>query len=118
MTTRGLLAAIMLTLRPPLFGAGAGVTRRGRPSPSQGEKSPCNIARSARFDPHFTAFGRDTSHLGMVFRGRYKLAKEDKLATELAAEPPKISSDGKAYTVKMPGPMRLAATDPSTSSWS
>ena len=68
------------------------------------------------FDQHFTALGRDISHLGMVFRGRYKLAKEDKLATELAVEPPKISSDGKAYTMKMPGPIRLAATDPSTSS--
>ena len=88
----------------------------GDPAQARAEKSSCNICPFHSFDQHFTAFGRDISHLGMVFRGRYKLANEDKLATELAAEPPKISSDGKAYTVKMPGPMRLAATDPSTSS--
>ncbi|MEO6398691.1 MAG: peptide ABC transporter substrate-binding protein [Tepidiformaceae bacterium] len=53
------------------------------------------------FDPHFTAFGRDISQQGMVFRGLYKLDKDDKMQPELAAEMPKISSDGKTYTIKM-----------------
>lgn len=66
------------------------------------------------FDPHFTAFGRDISQQGMVFRGLYKLDREDRLQPELAAALPQISSDGKTYTVKLKSGLKWSDGQPLT----
>ncbi len=55
----------------------------------------------ASLDPHFTAFARDISIIGMIFRGLYQLDENDQLQPELAAALPVISSDGKTYKVAL-----------------
>ncbi|OAI38821.1 hypothetical protein AYO38_08910 [bacterium SCGC AG-212-C10] len=66
------------------------------------------------FDPHFTAFGRDISQQGMVFRGLYKLDINDKMQPELAASLPQISADGKTYTIAMKPGLKWSDGQPLT----
>ena len=53
------------------------------------------------WDPHFSDFAQDISHFYMVNRGLYMLDLQNKPQPELADGMPKISSDGKTYTIKL-----------------
>ena len=66
------------------------------------------------FDPHYSAFAQDIGVQRMVFRGLYRLNKENKAEPELAASMPTISSDGKTYTVKMKPGLKWSDGQPLT----
>jgi oligopeptide transport system substrate-binding protein len=92
---------------------GSGDTTAG--TPKSGGEITIQHRPFGSFDPHFTAFGRDISQQGMVFRGLYKLDKDDKLQPELAEAMPQISSDGKTYTVKLKSGLKWSDGQPLTS---
>lgn len=53
------------------------------------------------FDPHVSAAAADWGAEGMVFRGLYKLDRENRPEPELADGMPEISDDGLTYTVDL-----------------
>ena len=53
------------------------------------------------FDPHFSSFSQSIGHQTLVFRGLYRLDKDNVPLPEMAAEAPQISADGLTYTIKL-----------------
>lgn len=53
------------------------------------------------WDPHFSDFAQDISQFYMVNRGLYMLDLKNIPQPELAESMPKVSADGKTYTVKL-----------------
>ena len=53
------------------------------------------------WDPHFSDFAADISHMVYVWRGLYHTDLQDKPQPAMAASAPTISADGKTYTVKL-----------------
>lgn len=53
------------------------------------------------FDPHYSGFSQDISIERMVWRGLYRLDKDNKIQPEMAASQPEVSSDSLTYTVKL-----------------
>jgi oligopeptide transport system substrate-binding protein len=53
------------------------------------------------YDPHWSQFAQDISVQRMVWRGLYRLDKDNVPQPEMAADMPEISGDGKVYTVKL-----------------
>lgn len=53
------------------------------------------------WDPHFSSFSQDIGHQSFVWRGLYRLDKNNKPVPEMAASAPTISTDQKTYTVKI-----------------
>jgi oligopeptide transport system substrate-binding protein len=53
------------------------------------------------WDPHFSDFAADISHMVYVWRGLYHLDLQDKPQPAMAAGAPTVSADGKTYTVKL-----------------
>ena len=53
------------------------------------------------WDPHFSDFAADISHMVKVWRGLYHTDLQDKPQPAMAEGAPTISSDGKTYTVKL-----------------
>lgn len=53
------------------------------------------------WDPHFSDFAADISHMVKVWRGLYHTDLQDKPQPAMAEGAPTVSSDGKTYTVKL-----------------
>ncbi len=70
-------------------------------TPVRGGEVTVQHTEFSSLDPHFTAFGRDISQIGMIFRGLFRLNEDDRLVPELASKLPDISADGKTYTVTL-----------------
>ncbi|GBD22868.1 Oligopeptide-binding protein OppA [bacterium HR29] len=69
--------------------------------PRQGGEIVVQYLEFQSFDPHFSSFAQDIGHQTFVFRGLYKLNKDNEPVPEMAADMPQISADGKTYTVKI-----------------
>lgn len=81
-------------------GADATATQAGD-TPKRGGEITMVYPEPDSFDPHYSAFAQDIGVQRMVWRGLYRLNKDNKAEPELAASMPTISSDGKTYTVKL-----------------
>jgi oligopeptide transport system substrate-binding protein len=81
-------------------GNGATATQSGS-TPKRGGEITMVYPEPESFDPHYSAFAQDIGVQRMVWRGLYKLNKDNKAEPEIAASLPTISSDGKTYTVKL-----------------
>ncbi len=81
-------------------GSGATATQGGS-TPKRGGEITMVYPEPESFDPHYSAFAQDIGVQRMVWRGLYKLNKDNKAEPEIAASLPTISSDGKTYTVKL-----------------
>ena len=66
------------------------------------------------FDPHYSAFAQDIGVQRMVWRGLYRLNKDNKAEPEMASALPTISSDGKTYTVKIKSGLKWSDNAPLT----
>lgn len=66
------------------------------------------------FDPHWSQFAQDIGVERMVWRGLYKLDKDNKPVPEMAAEMPRISDDGKTYTIKVKPNLKWSDGQPLT----
>lgn len=53
------------------------------------------------WDPHFSDFAADISHMVYVWRGLYHTDLQDKPQPAMAEGAPQVSSDGKTYTIKL-----------------
>lgn len=69
--------------------------------PRQGGEITVQYLEFQSFDPHYSSFAQDIGHQTFVFRGLYKLNKDNQPVPEMAADMPQISADGKTYTVKI-----------------
>ncbi len=69
--------------------------------PRQGGEIVVQYLEFQSFDPHYSSFAQDIGHQTFVFRGLYKLNKDNEPVPEMAADMPQISADGKTYTVKI-----------------
>lgn len=79
--------------------------------PKQGGEIVVQYLEFQSFDPHFSAFAQDIGHQTFVFRGLYKLNKDNEPVPEMAAEMPKISGDGKTYTIKIKSGLKWSDGD-------
>lgn len=66
------------------------------------------------WDPHFSSFAQDIGHHGFVWRGLYKLDKENNPVPEMAASEPEVSADGLTYTVKLKDGLKWSDGEPLT----
>ncbi len=66
------------------------------------------------FDPHYSGFSQDIAVERMVWRGLYRLDKDNKLQPEMAASQPTVSSDGLTYTVKLQSGLKWSDGTPMT----
>lgn len=64
------------------------------------------------WDPHFSDFAQDISHFYMVNRGLYMLDLQNKPQPELADGMPKVSADGKVYTIKLKSGLKWSDGQP------
>ena len=94
-------------------GGGDATTAPGG-TPKRGGEITIVYPEPESFDPHYSAFAQDIGVQRMVFRGLYKLNKDNKAEPELAASMPTISSDGKTYTVKMKSGLKWSDGQPLT----
>ncbi len=53
------------------------------------------------WDPHYSAFAQDIGHQTFVWRGMYKIDKDNNPVPEMAASMPEISDDGLTYTITL-----------------
>src|SRR5437899_10683291 len=63
-------------------------------------------------DPHYSNFAQDISLERMLWRGLYTLDKENKPQPAMADGMPKISADGKTYTVKLKSGLKWSDNKP------
>jgi oligopeptide transport system substrate-binding protein len=66
------------------------------------------------FDPHFSSFSQDIGHQTFVWRGLFKLDKDNNAVPEMAAGMPQISADGKTYTIKLKPGLKWSDGQPLT----
>lgn len=66
------------------------------------------------FDPHWSQFAQDIGVQRMVWRGLFRLDKDNKAQPEMAAAMPQVSSDGKTYTVKLKSGLKWSDGQPLT----
>lgn len=95
-------------------GTGATATQGGGGSPKKGGEITIAYPEPDSFDPHWSAFAQDIGVQRMVFRGLYRLNKDNKAEPELAASMPTISADGKTYTVKLKPGLKWSDGQPLT----
>ena len=96
---------------------GAGSTATGTSSagtPRKGGEITIQYAEPESFDPHWSQFGQDIGVERMVWRGLYRLDKDNKPLPEMAASLPAISSDGKTYTIKLKAGLKWSDGAPLT----
>lgn len=79
--------------------------------PKQGGEIVVQYVEFQSFDPHYSSFAQDIGHQTFVFRGLYKLNKDNEPVPEMAASMPEISSDGKTYTVKLKSGLKWSDGD-------
>jgi len=87
---------------------------QGGGTPNKGGSITIVYPEPDSFDPHYSAFAQDIGVQRMVWRGLYKLNKENKAEPEMAASMPTISSDGKTYTVKLKSGLKWSDGAPLT----
>ena len=95
-------------------GGGSTATTASGGTPKRGGEITIVYPEPESFDPHYSAFAQDIGVQRMVFRGLFKLNKDNKAEPELAASLPAISSDGKTYTVKMKPGLKWSDGQPLT----
>jgi len=118
----GLLAVFMLSLLLVACGdddddAGDGGTATATTqggTPKRGGEITIGYPEPESFDPHYSAFAQDIGVQRMVWRGLYRLNKDNKAEPEMAASMPAISSDGKTYTVKLKSGLKWSDGAPLT----
>jgi ABC-type oligopeptide transport system substrate-binding subunit len=66
------------------------------------------------FDPHWSQFAQDIGVQRMVWRGLYRLDKDNKAQPEMASAMPQVSTDGKTYTVKLKAGLKWSDGQPLT----
>lgn len=98
---------------------GATGTAGGGTSPTAGQpKAGGNLVVQyldvQSWDPHFSAFAQDIGQQGFIWRGLYKLDKDNKPQPEMAASMPTISPDQKTYTVKLKPGLKWSDGQPLT----
>jgi len=64
------------------------------------------------WDPHFSDFNQDIQHFFMVWRGLYHMDLQDKPQPMMADGAPKVSADGKTYTVKVQAGLKWSDGQP------
>jgi oligopeptide transport system substrate-binding protein len=69
--------------------------------PQKGGSITVHNLQPQSFDPHYSGFAQDISVERLLWRGLYRLDKDNKLQPEMAASQPEISEDGLTYTVKL-----------------
>ncbi|HEX6031250.1 MAG TPA: peptide ABC transporter substrate-binding protein [Tepidiformaceae bacterium] len=69
--------------------------------PVDGGEITVQYAEPESFDPHWSHFAQDIGVQRMVWRGLYRLVKDNKVEPEMASDMPKVSDDGKTVTVKL-----------------
>jgi oligopeptide transport system substrate-binding protein len=69
--------------------------------PVDGGEITVQYAEPESFDPHWSHFAQDIGVQRMVWRGLYRLAKDNKVEPEMASDMPKVSDDGKTISVKL-----------------
>jgi len=93
----------------------AGASATGSTSaPQQGGSITVQALQPQSFDPHFSAFAQDISIDRMVWRGLYRLDKNNKPQPEMAASQPQVSSDSLTYTVKLQSGLKWSDGAPLT----
>lgn len=83
-------------------------------TPKKGGAIVMQYAEPESFDPHWSQFAQDIGVQRMAWRGLYRLDKDNKVQPEMAAELPKISSDGKTYTIKVKPGLKWSDGQPLT----
>ena len=73
----------------------------GGTAPTAGGELTVHYLEFQSFDPHFSSFSQDIGHETMVFRGLFKLDKDNRPQPEMAASAAAVSTDGKTYTIKI-----------------
>jgi oligopeptide transport system substrate-binding protein len=81
--------------------AQASASASGSSTAQQGGSITVQALQPQSFDPHYSGFSQDISIERMVWRGLYRLDKDNKLQPEMAASQPQVSSDSLTYTVKL-----------------
>lgn len=66
------------------------------------------------WDPHFSDFAQDITHMVYVWRGLYHLDLNDKPQPAMADGAPKVSSDGKTYTITLKKDLKWSDGQPLT----
>lgn len=66
------------------------------------------------WDPHFSDFAQDISHMVYVWRGLYHLDLGDNPQPAMADGAPKVSSDGKTYTITLKKDLKWSDGQPLT----
>jgi oligopeptide transport system substrate-binding protein len=66
------------------------------------------------WDPHFSDFAQDITHMVYVWRGLYHLDLNDKPQPAMADGAPKVSSDGKTYTITLKKNLKWSDGQPLT----
>ncbi len=93
----------------------AGASATGSASaPQQGGSITVQALQPQSFDPHYSGFVQDISVQRMLWRGLYRLDKDNKLQPEMAAAQPQISSDSLTYTVKLQAGLKWSDGTPLT----
>jgi len=100
---------------------GASVTAPAGTSPTgttgeaeEGGEITVQALQPQSFDPHYSGFSQDISIERMVWRGLYRLDKDNKLVPEMAASDPEVSSDSLTYTVKLQSGLKWSDGTPLT----
>src|SRR5688500_20259525 len=93
-------------------GGGSTATTASGGTPKRGGEITIVYPEPESFDPHYSAFAQDIDVQRMVFRGLFKLNKDNKAEAELSASLPDLSSDGKTYTVTSKPGLRRADGHP------
>ncbi len=66
------------------------------------------------WDPHFSDFAQDIAHMVYVWRGLYHLDLGDKPQPAMADGAPKVSDDGKTYTITLKKDLKWSDGQPLT----
>lgn len=82
--------------------------------PQKGGEVTVHALQFQSWDPHFSSFGSDISTMRMVWRGLYRLDKDNKLVPEMAASAPQISADSLTYTIKLKPSLKWSDGQPLT----
>jgi oligopeptide transport system substrate-binding protein len=94
--------------------AQASASASGSSTAQQGGSITVQALQPQSFDPHYSGFSQDISIERMVWRGLYRLDKDNKLQPEMAASQPQVSSDSLTYTVKLQSGLKWSDGAPLT----